>query len=1012
MLPLPAPERGGTLDGLRPFVNVADDRSWLLLLGWLVAAYRRRGPFPALALCGEQGSCKTTLGRLLQQLVDPSAAELRGEPREPRDLMIAATNAWLVAYDNLSHLPQWLSDALCRLATGGGFSARQLYTDDEEAIFVAQRPALLTSIADVVTSADLLDRAVCIQLEPVPDDRRRTEQALLEEFGRARPRLLGALLDAASAGLRNLPATRLARLPRMADFALWAEASLRGAGFRPGDFLAAYEANRGDTNALALEASPVALALLKRLEDCPVFDGTAAELLQWLNDGTDERTRKEKGWPTRPHVLSGQLRRMAPNLRRAGVSVRFERTGHDRRRTIHLARRPQGQEGAGRTASAASAASAPEGDGTATEEAADGYSHADGCPPGDRGASAERPNDQNADAADGRRAERGRTPRGRASAAKPGPGIDLPPDADLADAPGPPLSAVAAGGLAYTLVRSADGLRTVSQALDESDVVGLDTETTGLDPRADRVRLLQLATDRGVFVVDCFAADPRPLFDALAGKELVAHNAAFDLQFLARLGFAPDTVRDTMLLSQLLHGTRKPKGFHGLAAVLGRELDTEVGKAEQTSDWSGALAPGQFEYAARDVAFLLPLYRTLSEKIRDAGLGRVAGVESRCLPAVAWLARSGVPFDRAAWEAPAREARAQADALAVRLDDAAPARDGCLTREGAWNWNAPEQVKEAFARAGVGLDATDDDSLAGCDHPLADLLRRYRAASRLATTYGPRWLRHVAPDGRVYAGWRQIGSDAGRMSCSAPNLQQLPRLAAYRRCVRAPEGRVLVKADYSQIELRVAARVSGDPNMLDAYRRGEDLHALTARRVLGTGEVTKEHRQLAKALNFGLLYGMGALGFRRYARAIYGLALTDRQARDYRQVFFDAYPGLAAWHRKVRRDHQPVTWTLGGRRRLIGDDEPDTYRLNSPVQGTGSDGLKAALALLWERRAGCPGAFPVLAVHDEIVVECDAGGADAAGAWLKEAMLDGMAPLIDPVPVEVEVSVGGAWGGD
>jgi DNA polymerase-1 len=157
---------------------------------------------------------------------------------------------------------------------------------------------------------------------------------------------------------------------------------------------------------------------------------------------------------------------------------------------------------------------------------------------------------------------------------------------------------------------------------------------------------------------------------------------------------------------------------------------------------------------------------------------------------------------------------------------------------------------------------------------------------------------------------------------------------------------------------------------------------------------------------------MGPGGFRRYAKGKYGVELTELQAGDYRKAFFDAYPGLAAWHRTVRKAHAAQTRTLAGRRRLLDTQEPDTYRLNSPVQGTGADGLKLALALLWERREQCATAFPVLAVHDEIVVEADAAQADAAAQWLRAAMVEAMTPLIAPVPVEVDMAVGQTWGGD
>jgi DNA polymerase-1 len=180
--------------------------------------------------------------------------------------------------------------------------------------------------------------------------------------------------------------------------------------------------------------------------------------------------------------------------------------------------------------------------------------------------------------------------------------------------------------------------------------------------------------------------------------------------------------------------------------------------------------------------------------------------------------------------------------------------------------------------------------------------------------------------------------------------------------------------------------------------------------VLGIQEVTKQHRQLAKALNFGLLYGMGAKGFRVYARSNYGLDLSEEEAGRYGQAFFRNYPGLAAWHRRVGRSgkHMVETRTLAGRRRL--GVERWTEKLNTPVQGTGADGLKLALALLWERRGEVPGASPVLVVHDEIVVECDTDQAEAVAAWLRQAMRDGM-PWLDPVPVEVQVKTAPTWGG-
>jgi DNA polymerase-1 len=566
----------------------------------------------------------------------------------------------------------------------------------------------------------------------------------------------------------------------------------------------------------------------------------------------------------------------------------------------------------------------------------------------------------------------------------------------------------------YVLVRDSAALATVAAALDGTAVVALDTETTGLDPRCDRVRLLSLACDTvdgGTFtyLVDAFAVDPSPLWEPLAGKELVIHNAAFDLSFLARRGFTPGVVHDVLLLSRLLTaGTFAP---NDLAACASRELCVTLDKAHQKSNWAGALTEGQLAYAARDAAVLVPLYEALGKKIKAAGLERVVEIETRALPGFLWLARSGVAFDRHAWEALTRVAEADARGLAEKLDAAAPARPGYLVREGAWNWDSPQQVKEAFQALGFPLESTDDEALGGVGHPMAALLREYRAARRLVTAYGTDWGKHAGEDGRIYADWNQLGSVAGRTSCSKPNLQQVPRDPRYRRCFIAPPGRVLVRDDYAQLQLRIAAKIAGDQAMLAAYARGEDLHTLTARQITGKADVTKQDRQLAKAVNFGLLFGLGAKGLRGYARSNYGLELSEADAARYRRAFFAAYPGLGRWHRREGQSRKAECRTLAGRRRLLDNKTPYTHRLNSPVQGTEADGAKLAMALLWERREQCPGAFPVLFGHDEIVIEADADQADAAAAWLKGAMLDAMGPLLDPVPVEVEETAAPTWGG-
>jgi hypothetical protein len=258
MLPLPESVPGGGLAALRPFVDVASEEDWRLLISWLLAALRPVGPYPVLVIYGEQGSAKSSLVRVLRALVDPNTAALRTTPRDERDLVIAATNGWLIALDNLSHLPDWLSDALCRLATGSGFATRELYTDAEEAIFAAQRPIVLNGIEEVATRGDLLDRALILYLPTIPEAKRQDEKAFWQAFEQARPTILGALLDIMSAALRTLPTVQLAHKPRMADFAVWACAAAEACDWTAQDFLDTYEGVRAAAYELTLEASPVA----------------------------------------------------------------------------------------------------------------------------------------------------------------------------------------------------------------------------------------------------------------------------------------------------------------------------------------------------------------------------------------------------------------------------------------------------------------------------------------------------------------------------------------------------------------------------------------------------------------------------------------------------------------------------------------------------------------------------------------------------------------------------------
>lgn len=337
MLPLPEPKRGGCLDQLWPVLNLSADEDWRLAVAWLLAALRPAGPYPLLVLSGQQGSAKSTTARVLRSLIDPNVAPIRCEPKEPRDLMIAANGSRLLALDNLSAVPVWLSDALCRLSTGGGFSTRQLYSDDEEIIFDSQRPVILTSIEDVATRGDLLERSLILSLPPIPERQRLTEEEMKAKFDPVYPFIFGALLDALAGAIRELPGVKLPAMPRMADFAVFATAGERGLGWPSGSFLRAYGTNRADANAISLDSSPLSAPIQQLLTNAPEWTGTAAELLEALQGHVGEQAARARDWPKNGQVLSGKLKRLAPNLRAAGIALDIGgREGSSRRRIIHL----------------------------------------------------------------------------------------------------------------------------------------------------------------------------------------------------------------------------------------------------------------------------------------------------------------------------------------------------------------------------------------------------------------------------------------------------------------------------------------------------------------------------------------------------------------------------------------------------------------------------------------------------------------------------------------------------
>ncbi|MDM8523276.1 hypothetical protein QUF80_07885 [Desulfococcaceae bacterium HSG8] len=322
MLPLPKPVKDK--DGwnhFRRFLNYKDAADFRLIVAWLVGAFSYARPYPILVIQGEEGTAKSTTVSLLKDLTDPNKVPRRSVPREERDLMISAHFSHVLSYDNLSGLPSWLSDAFCRLSTGGGFATRSLYTNNEETVFEAKKPVLLCGIENILTANDFADRSMVINLDFIPEERRQDEKTFMADFEKVRPGILGKIFDAVSAALKNLPNTELPQKPRMADFALWVQAAEPSLPWQNGEFLEDYGNNRQEIIKGSVGSSLVEKAINKFLEeDNFTWRGSATELLGILNEKCSEKITGHKKFPKTANGLSGQINKAARSMRANGIN--------------------------------------------------------------------------------------------------------------------------------------------------------------------------------------------------------------------------------------------------------------------------------------------------------------------------------------------------------------------------------------------------------------------------------------------------------------------------------------------------------------------------------------------------------------------------------------------------------------------------------------------------------------------------------------------------------------------
>lgn len=318
-LALPEPVKGGTVNELRRYVNVQSQRDWILFVSCIVMALRGAGPYPILELKGGEGTAKTTNTEIVGKLTDPRNPPHRSAPKDMRDLAIAVQGSHLYALDNLSSIPTWLSDALCRISTGSGYATRKNYSDEEEQTFAAERPTVINGITELVTKADFADRVVSVSLAIIPDEERQSKGEFWKAFAGSYPRILGAVLDVVSAALANEGKVKLATMPRMADFAIWATAAEQALGFASGDFMRAHREARFKADEAVIESHPAIQAVIHLMQKQDEWTGTHSDLWRQITGGPVAGALKGPDWPRTPKGLSIELDRCERLLKNHGI---------------------------------------------------------------------------------------------------------------------------------------------------------------------------------------------------------------------------------------------------------------------------------------------------------------------------------------------------------------------------------------------------------------------------------------------------------------------------------------------------------------------------------------------------------------------------------------------------------------------------------------------------------------------------------------------------------------------
>ncbi|XMB85874.1 DNA polymerase [Mycoplasmatota bacterium WC44] len=531
--------------------------------------------------------------------------------------------------------------------------------------------------------------------------------------------------------------------------------------------------------------------------------------------------------------------------------------------------------------------------------------------------------------------------------------------------------------------------------------IAVDTETTGLNIVDDKIRLISWCDENGSGA----SANVAEIADLLKDKEVVKvfHYAMFDVPFLIAKGYEVNNYQCTHLLSKIIDFSAD----HRLAAVAKTYLGVEVDKSLQHSDnWNEELTDKHIEYAKFDAELTYKLFPILRQKINENfSLLKEYEINMDALKVLVKVRVNGFRFSLTEWDKQKANLQAEVEAIKeemiLELENALADEDDIENIRKYANFNSYIDVLNIFGLLIPKLKSTADAVLAKHSHIKGvKLLREYRTKYKLA--YGnDGFVKYISSNGKVHPNWNAIGAVTGRMSCSKPNIQQIP--SSLKRFFIADEGYKIISIDYSQVELRIAAYMSSDEAMINAFEKGEDLHLLTAKVIFSKDKISKEERGAAKEINFGLLYGMTPKGLSVRLSNVLKEKVSVRKCERFIEKYFRHYKKLKRWLDKQKRKSEICT-TLG--KKFKAQRLSTMQRANYPIQGTGAEVMKTALILLDQL---LPNDVKILAVvHDEVVIQAPEPSADAVKTLAENCMDRGFKSVVN-IKSHVESNVGYNW---